>query len=349
MNFNDRWDKDLPFLLKFENIAWYEDGKVSILDRRVYPREITKVVCTTYQEVAQAIKDMVTQSEGPYIAANHGIVLAVHQGLKENVNNLVDYVKTAAKVLTTARPTTQEQMQRVIENTLKAVSDGVKENLSKESLINKVNQVAFDFANNNYKKYSIIGENLANLIQDGSTVLTQCFGGTIVGTMLRALKNSNKVVKMVCCETRPYYQGSRLTASVCSDMGFDTTVICDNMPGFLISQNKIDVFTSASDVITLDGHVINKVGTFQIASLCKEFNVPYYVAGTPEPKHKDISTVKIEERDGELVTMSLDTKITNSKVKGYYPAFDITPPEKVTAIVTDKGVFSPSAISSYLK
>lgn len=349
MVFEDRQDKDLAFMLKFENVAWYEDGKVSILDRRIYPIEVKKVICTRHEEVADAIKDMVTQSEGPYIAACHGMVLAAYEATVNKVENVLKYMEKAAYTLTHARPTTTSQMTRVISGCVKAVEHCVANNIVGQEFIDAVNRAAYDFENNNYRRYTKIGENMAKLIPDNGTILTQCFGGTVIGTMLRACREMGKEIKVICAETRPYYQGARLTASVACDMGFDVTVISDNMPAYTMKTKGIDLFTSASDVITLDGHVVNKVGTFQIALACKYFGIPYYCTGTPDPAHEDMDSVVIEERDPMLVMKSLDTKITMDGVKGYYPAFDDTPPELVTGIVTELGVYKATELAKYFE
>lgn len=347
MECKDRQDYDLAYMLRFENIAWYEDGVVFILDRRIYPIETKKVMCKTYHEVVDAIAQMVTQSEGPYIAACYGVVLAVHEAIKTGKTDIMAYVTQAAHELTHARPTTQAQMTRIISGCLDAVKIGLEQGDSSEALVDRVWQAAYDFENNNYKKYGIIGENMANLIPNGSTILTQCFGGTVVGTMLRSCKMHNKSIKIVCAETRPYYQGARLTASVACDMSFDVTVISDNMVGAAIKNLGIDLFTSASDVITCAGDVVNKVGTMQMAIMCDYFGIPYYCTGTPDAEHITIDSVHIELRDPELVLKSLDTKITMDGVKGYYPAFDITPSNYVTGIVTEKGVYAPTNIHHY--
>lgn len=349
MKFENRQDKDLAYMLKFENIAWYEDGKVSILDRRIYPIKVEKVVCETHQEVAKAIADMVTQSEGPYITACHGMVLAAFEAVKNNVKDVKKYMADAAYTLTHARPTTAAQMVRTIQGCVDAVDYCVNNNITGQDFINMINQKAFEFENNNYKRYTTIGENMAKLIPDGGTIMTQCFGGTVIGTMLRACREMGKEVKVICAETRPYYQGGRLTASVACDMGFDVTVISDNMPAYTIEHKKVDLFTSASDVITCDGHVINKVGTFQIAMACNYFGIPYYCTGTPDPAHEDMSSVHIEERDPALVMESLGTKFTMDGVKGYYPAFDVTPPKFVTGIITELGVYKPTELNQYFK
>ena len=132
-------------------------------------------------------------------------------------------------------------------------------------------------------------------------ILTQCFAETIIGTLINECHKRNNDIKMICAETRPYFQGARLTASVACDMGVDVTVITDNMPGFIMREKKVDVFTSAADVITMDGYVVNKVGTFQIALAASYHNIPYFVTGTPGRGHETIDTVKIEYRDPELV------------------------------------------------
>lgn len=346
--FKDRQDIGLAFMLQFENIAWYNEGKVFILDRRVYPIEVKKIACNTHQEVAVAIKDMVTQSEGPYIVACHGIVLAVYEATQRGNVDIISYVNKAAYTLTHARPTTTAQMERVIAGCLQTLKAGVLAGLTHEQLIKKTRQAAFEFANENYRKYKIIGKNMASLLNDGDTLLTHCFAGTVVGTLLLACREMNKNITVVCTETRPYWQGARLTASVVHDMGFDVTVISDNMVATAMQQLGINVFFSASDVITMNGDVINKVGTLQIALLCKHFNIPYYCTGTPDHEHKNIDSVTIEFRNPELVLMSMDKKLTMDGVKGYYPAFDITPAQYVTGIVTDKKIYKPETVKEYL-
>lgn len=130
-------------------------------------------------------------------------------------------------------------------------------------------------------------------------------------------------------------------------MGFDVTVITDNMPAFVMKNEGIDIFTSAADVICEDGHVVNKVGTYQIAIAAKYHDIPYYVSGAPDVGHPTIDTVKIEMREPSFVLQAMGTPTANQNVHGYYPAFDITPPELVTGVVTDRGVLSPYSLSEY--
>jgi len=205
-------------------------------------------------------------------------------------------------------------------------------------------------ANNlRYSKVRRTAGYLVDMIPDNGTVMTQCFGETIVGMMLKECRERNKTIRLFCPETRPYFQGARLTATVCHDMGFDVTVITDNMPATVMQHEAVDVFTSAADAICLDGHVVNKVGTFQIAIVAKYMGIPYFVTGAPDPGHPTVDTVTIEMRDPEFVLQAMGTRTAAQGVKGYYPSFDITPPHLVSSIVTDNGIYSPYDLPRYFK
>jgi len=340
-----RIDEDLAFLLKLENVAWFEEGKVKILDRRVYPREIKYVECKSYTDVVAAIKSMVTQSGGPYLAASMGMVLAAYEGRTLSGEEFHAFMKRAAYELSHARPTTSKRMIDIVNGALKVVED----NLHQGSLtVQKLQEYAIDEATQRYARIKKMGDQLAELIPKNGRVMTQCFAETVIGMMLLRLKElGNQQVEFFCPETRPYLQGARLTASVIKDMGFDVTVITDNMPGYVLKEKKIDLFTSAADMITLDGYIVNKIGTFQIALACNYYGIPYFVTGIPNQQHKTIASVAIEERDPREVLEFMGIKTTLEGVKGYYPAFDITPPALCKGVITDKGIFSPFNLVSY--
>ncbi len=342
-----RADEGMGFLLRFENVAWYEEGKVSILDRRIYPIEVRFVECSRHEEVAQAIHDMVTQSAGPYSAAAMGMALAAYEVRNEKEEKVRAFMEKAAFTLSHARPTTVEKMKEITETSLKIVQKSLDEGVKGLELVDRLQHYAVERMNNNYRKYEKIGAYLADLIPDNGTIMTQCFAETVLGTLLNECRRRKKQIRVICPETRPYFQGARLTASVVNDMGFDVTVICDNMVGYTMMKKKVDLFTSAADVITMDGYVINKVGTFQIAMLAHYFHIPYYVTGTPNLSHKTVDSVVIEERDPELVLHAMNIKVTQEGVKGYYPAFDITHPELVNGVVTDKGILRPDKLATY--
>ena len=341
----ERQDSGLAWMLQYENIAWYEDGVVSILDRRIYPIEVIKVECRTHQEVAEAIRDMVTQSAGPYTAAAMGMALAAFECRGRSEAEQIGYLKDAAFTISHARPTTTWRMQKITEACITSAKAALAEGISDVSEVIKQN--AIDQNNERYAGIGKAGKYLAGLFPEHGAVMTQCFAETIVGMMLKEARLQGKDIRIFCPETRPYFQGSRLTASVCHDMGFDVTVITDNMPAFVMKKEGIDIFTSAADVICGDGHVVNKVGTYQIAIAAKYHEVPYYVSGTPDQGHPTVDTVKIEMRDPDFVLQAMGTPTANREVKGYYPAFDITPPGLVTGVVTDQGVLSPYDLSEY--
>ena len=343
----DRKDENLAFLLRYENVAWYENGTVRILDRRIYPVRIEFVTCHTYGEVAQAIADMVTQSGGPYTAAAMGMALAAWEARGKSAVDTLTFLEQAAYTLAHARPTTAAKMERVTARALEQAETALAKGIHGEALAELLRQNAIDRLNASYAEHDRMAEYLADLTPRNATVMTQCFAESIIGCYLRECRRRNNEVKLICPETRPYFQGARLTASVAQDMGFDVTVITDNMPGYTMREKKVDLFTSASDVITMDGHIINKVGTFQIALCASYWGIPYYVTGAPDPKRPTLDSVTIEERDPELVLDAMGTKTTLPGVKGFYPAFDITPPKLCDGVVTDKGVFAPCNLNHY--
>ena len=265
-----RADEGLAFLLRYENVAWYENGKVRILDRRIYPTETKFVECITYGEVAKAITDMVTQSAGPYTAAGMGMALAAYEAKDMKEAEQLEFVKKAAYTISHARPTTVNRMSQITGNSLKAIEEALKNG---KSTVEAAFNCTIESLNRRYSTMEKVGVNLAKLFPKNGKILTQCFGETIIGMMLRAAKKMNNNITIFCAETRPYLQGARLTSSCCYDMGFETYVITDNMVAYAMKEKGIGLFTSAADTIARDGHIANKIGTFQIAILSKYFNV----------------------------------------------------------------------------
>lgn len=342
----ERQDRDLAFMLQYENIAWFDSGEVRILDRRVYPGKVEFVTCKTHQEVTQAIADMVTQSAGPYTAAAMGMALAAHECRGRNAAGQLAWLEDAADNISHARPTTVSRMKIITDGCLAAARRAIEAGEDAARAIMAHTVEANDLR---YSKVRRTAGYLVDLIPDNGTVMTQCFGETIVGMMLKECRERNKSIRLFCPETRPYFQGARLTATVCRDMGFDVTVITDNMPATVMQHEGVDVFTSAADAICLDGHVVNKVGTFQIAIVAKYMGIPYFVTGAPDPGHPTVDTVTIEMRDPEFVLQAMGTRTAAQGVKGYYPSFDITPPHLVSGVVTDNGIYSPYDLPRYFK
>lgn len=345
----ERGDAGMAFLLQFENVAWYENGRVRILDRRIYPIRTEYVVCSRYSEVVDAIRDMVTQSGGPYIAAAMGMALAAYEARALRGDALWTFLYEAAYALSHARPTTAAKMEKVTNRALTVAKNAISVDLQGDELVHVMAENAFSQANESYLGYRGMAKNLADLTPNGATIMTQCFAETILGAYFNELNARGNSVHVICPETRPYFQGARLTASVARGMGLDVTVITDNMPACVMQTKHVDLFTTAADVITMDGWVVNKVGTLQIALAAHEFGVPYFVTGVPNSAHETIASVAIEERNPALVTESLGQRTVLDGVKGYYPAFDKTPPKLISAVVTNRGVFAPLDLASYYK
>ena len=348
-NFEKREDEGMGYLLQYENVAWFdeEEGVLRILDRRVFPREKRFVVCKTYQEVAKALKDMVTQSGGPFAACTMALALAAKQYRCLDKKNYILGMQEAVKAITEARPTTKDAMQELASSQYNLFYELIEE-ASSQDIILRLKQNAIHLNNIRYRINGDAGEHFANLVEDGMSVLTHCFGETCFGGFLRAFKRDGKKINIFCQETRPFLQGARLTASVANDLGFETTVITDGSSSSLMASGKVDYFVTATDVITQDGYVVNKVGTCNTAIVASYYSVPYYAIGFPSTKHKSVDDVKIEMREGNEVLEFASTRVAEKGIKGLYPAFDITPPQLIQGIATDKGIYNAKNIGSYL-
>lgn len=340
----ERMDQDMPFLLNYENVAWYDSGKVRILDRRIYPTEVRFVECTDYHEVVQAIADMVTQSAGPYTAVGMGMALAAWQVREKSAEEQKAFLKQASYDLAHARPTTANRYGKITENCYRVAVSALEAGADP---IEAIRDTTVDSLNRRYSTMQTVGDYLEKLIPDNGTILTQCFGETIIGTVTRAAIKSGKSFRVFCAETRPYLQGARLTSSCFAGMGIDTTVVTDNMIAYSMQHEGIDLYTSAADTIARDGHIANKIGSFQIAILAKYFGIPYFVTGIPDSDKMSVNDIVIEMRDPSQVLSYRGIPNTLPEVKGIYPSFDIVPPHLISGVVTDKGVYVPYLLNNY--
>lgn len=340
-----RADHDLAPLLQFENIAWYEGGAVRILDRRIYPAREEFVVCRTYSEVAKAITDMVTQSYGPFHAAAMGMALAAYECRGKNAAGQKAFLKAAADAFVGARPTTARKMRTWTDDCERDAQSAID---AGQDACEAVVRGVLAKISKRYDRFDREARFFLERIPKDPVIMTQCYGDADLGMLLRALNERGDKARFFTPETRPYLQGARLTASVICDMGFEVALITDNMPGYVLGHKHVDIFTSSADVITMDGHVVNKVGTFQIALCANYCGVPYYVAGAPDRTHPTIDTVHIEERDADEVRHAMGVCTCKPGVSAFYPAFDITPPELVRGVATDAGVFLPTELETYV-
>ena len=337
-----RADEGLAFLLRFENVAFFENGAVRILDRRVYPQTVRFVTCRSHGEVARAIADMVTQSAGPYYAAAAGMALAAWEGRARA--DLLPCLRTAAHTLSHARPTTAARMEAITGECLAVAETALAEGSSPWRALQGHAVALME------RRYRAIGRSaalLCDLLPDRGAVMTQCFAETVIGLLIRESQRRGKELSLICPETRPYLQGARLTASVARDQGCPVTVICDNMAAAVMQSGRAQALTSAADAICMDGAVVNKVGTCALALCARRFGLPYYVTGSPDRGKPSADRVEIEYRDGGASLEFMGLRTTMDGVAGLYPAFDVTPPDLVSAVVTDRGVFPPDRLADY--
>ncbi len=341
-----RVDDGLAFMLKKENVAWYENGEVRILDRRIYPLQTKYVVCKTCKEVANAITDMVTQSSGPWIAALQGMILGAYQADSVQESEKAKFISECAHILTHARPTTSKQMVSFVKPVLDVALDAVVRGITIGPVVKDTVDRIVD---RRYITRREMMQPLVDLLPDNVTIITNCFAETSIAFVLLLCKERGKEVSLICPETRPFLQGARLTASIAHDMDIPVTVITDNMIGYVISKKIPHVFFSGADVITLDGHVVNKIGTYQIALVAHEHDIPYFVAGNVSKDNPDLSSVTIEMRNPNESLQFMGVKTTMEGVNGYYPTFDITPPKYVSGVLTEFGIVSPYDLQRYFK
>lgn len=334
----------LPTLVR-ESVVVGEDG-VRILDRRVFPFEITWVTCRTVEDVARAIEDMVTQSSGPFFAAAGGMVLAARAAANSIPEEQLAALERAGRRLVATRPTNNHiavVVSRILEIAEEAAS-------AEEDIRELVERAAAAEFQNYLERSSRLGAFMADRLVDGDVVLTHCWADSLLTESIRIALEHQKSIRAFCTETRPYLQGARLTAESLAEMGVDTTVITDSMAATVMSKGPVTKYITAADRVTVDGHVINKVGTLQIALAAREYDIPYFaLVHAPDRETPTYSDVPIEERSGDEVLWCLGVRTASRRVRGYYPAFDVTPPKLVHAIVTDRGAFSPENLTDYFR
>jgi methylthioribose-1-phosphate isomerase len=323
---------------RFKTLHYDPDQDVVILlNRAKYPHEIEYVACRTVEEVARAIETMIVQG-GPPLAYAAGLGLALAEPTEAGY-------RAAAERLLATRPTADDLHHIIpvaLDLALVALATGDD---PKQAVLAYVNG---EIERGN-RVSKLCGEHAADLLQDGDRVLTHCIAGAALCWMLWTAKQQGKTIHLIATETRPYLQGARLTAQCARELGVEVTVITDGMPAHLMSQGMVDKFICAADRITLDGHITNKVGTFQIAIAAHYHGIPFYVLGYdgPDPDTESADGIEIEWRDGEEVLHCAGQRTAVVGAKALYPAFDITPPHLISGIVTDRGVFPPTLIRRY--
>jgi methylthioribose-1-phosphate isomerase len=326
-----------PLLMDIENSVYLEGGRLVIIDRRKLPREIAPLYCEGCEDVALAIEDMTVQGAGDIaVTAGFGLYLAACELEEKGEARNLKALEGAAERLRATRPT-GFILPLLLKNALKKVDE--ESGSAPEIILRYLRKVM----NTARGVSEATGRHAEKLLDSGDRILTHCFPGPALLYMLKYAKENGKDITVICTETRPYLQGARLTAWSVSQLGLDVTIITDNMAAHFMSQGEIDKVFTAADRIAMDGTVANKIGTLQLAICAGYFHIPFYVLGygghdRNTPKGADIP---IEERNPEEVLYFQGVPVSAEDVKARYPAFDLTPPELITGIVTQSGIESP--------
>lgn len=336
----------LPILTNRADTLKYVDGVAQVLDRRRLPETVEFVECRTHQEMARAIVDMVIQGAPPLaFAAGYGLALAARQFRHLPEAEYRSALVRAHRELRSTRPTGADifpLLDRALGLALDAVAAGEDAEAAVVAFVDEQIRAGDRAAR-------LSGRHAARLLADGDRILTHCFAGAALNYMLCFALEAGLRIELIATETRPYLQGARLTAAQAKEIGVPVTLVTDNMPGYLFYRGMITKYVTAADSIALDGHISNKIGTFQYAVLAHRFGVPFIVLGYdgPDPDRATAADIPIEERNPEELFYCRGVRTAAEGVRGYYPAFDITPPQYVSVIATDRGLFSPWDLREY--
>ncbi len=318
-----------------------------MLDQRLLPTEEKWLTLKSYTEVADGIREMVVRGAPAIgVSAAYGIALGVKNFVGTNINDLSEEFDYIAEVLGKTRPTAVnlfwaiDRMRRVFE-------------ASKNQSISEIKQILIQESKNIHEEdiesQRLIAEYGGKLLEDNSTVLTHCNAGALAtggvwGTALGVIRgavNQGKSIAVIADETRPYLQGARLTAWELLQDNIPVTLITDSMSGHLMKKGRVQAVVVGSDRIAANGDVANKIGTYMVAVLAKHHDIPFYVAAPLSTVDMNCPTgdeIPIEERDIREVTHVKGIQLAPEGISVNNYAFDVTPNEFVTAIITEKGV-----------
>jgi len=320
-----------------------------LIDQTVLPHEKKYIRCYTCNDVAQAIKDMIVRGAPAIgVSAAYGLVLGAAEYKSDDIEGFINHIEAAAETLRKTRPTAVNLFW-AIQRMLKVVRDNKDKPVDdiKDMMLNEANNMAQEDIEINRR----IGRWGQELIKDGDVILTHCNAGALAtvgyGTALgviRAAHEAGKNISVFADETRPYLQGARLTAWELMEDGIPVTLITDNMAGYFMKNGTITAVIVGADRIAANGDVANKIGTYSLAVLAKENDIPFYVAAPVSTLDLSLESgqhIPIEERDEREVTHIGGIRVAPYGVKVANPAFDVTPHIYVTAIITELGVVYP--------
>ena len=323
-------------------VEWKEN-KLVMIDQTKLPNELVFVKFTDYNEVANAIKNLVVRG-APAIGVSgaFGMALAALQSKATTKEELIQDLEKAKKILFETRPTAVN-LKWGLEIIMKVANEGNEVSAIKDSIV----QTAKKMAEEDVKTNMQMGKYGSELFNDNDTVMTHCNAGALAtvayGTALgviRATKDSGKKIKVIATETRPIQQGSRLTTFELKHDGIDVSLIPDTAVGYTMAKGLVNKIVVGADRILRTGHVFNKIGTYQVALIAKQHGIPFYVAAplSTFDMESNPEDVIIEQRNGNEVTGVGDKRTAPEGINVINPAFDMTTPELISGIITEKGV-----------
>jgi methylthioribose-1-phosphate isomerase len=331
-----------------KTVEWTDRG-ISMLDQRLLPTEEKYLMLRSYEEVADAIKQMVVRGAPAIgVSAAMGLAIGAQQSVGTSVADLEYDFDYMCDVMSRTRPTAVNLFW-AIERMRQAFRLAKAQGMSVDELKQKLVQESQAIFKEDIEANRALGRFGGELIPDNSTVLTHCNAGALAtagdyGTALgviRGARDAGKRIAVIADETRPFLQGSRLTAWELAKDDIPVTIITDNMAGHIMKQGKVDAVVVGADRIAANGDAANKIGTYMVAVLAKQHNIPFYVAAPISTLDLTLASgeeIPIEERDAREVTHVREQRLAPEGVPVHNPAFDVTPNELITAIITDKGV-----------
>jgi methylthioribose-1-phosphate isomerase len=331
-----------------KTVEWTDEG-VRMLDQRLLPTEEKYLMLRSYDEIADAIKKMVVRGAPAIgVSAAMGLALGASQSVGTSIADLEYDFKYMCKVMEATRPTAVNLFWAV-ERMRNALLKGKAETTNVEEVKQLLVKEALAIYNEDIASNRALGKFGGELITDGATVLTHCNAGALAtagdyGTALGVIRgaiDAGKRVAVIADETRPFLQGSRLTAWELAQDNIPVTVITDNMAGHIMKQGKVDCVVVGADRIAANGDTANKIGTYMVAVLAKQHNIPFYVAAPISTVDLNTPTgeeIPIEQRNAREVTHIGNHQLSPEGVAVHNFAFDVTPNEFIAAIITDRGI-----------
>ncbi len=336
-------------------IDW-QDDTIVMVDQRKLPAQEIYVRCRSAQEVAKAIRTMIIRGAPAIgVAAAMGIALGVKKSKAKGTTQLAVEFQKICDLMSATRPTAVNLFW-AITRMKRVFAEGAQAGESPEELAARLEREARKIHDEDVESCRAMGLHGAQIVPDRARVLTHCNAGALATAgygsalgVIRAAVEKGKKIAVFADETRPFMQGARLTAWELVREGIETTVITESMAGPLMHAGEIDLVVVGADRIAANGDVANKIGTYTVAVLAREHNIPFYVAAplstidlaTPDGAH-----IPIEERDQREVTHIGSNRLTPEGARIRNPAFDVTPHRYITGIITERGIFHPPYVET---